>query len=220
MQELLIPTKIVKSKRRTLSLVINNAGDFIVRAPLSYKDSVIFDFINKKADWIIKKRTEMLANKIQPLEFKNGQTLRLLNKEYVILLSSIKSVKVRENTLILPINNTRIRLIAYLKRMLKKIVEEKINQINKIYGFKINRISISSAKTNWGSCSHNDKLHFTYRLALCPLDVIDYIIVHELCHTKVKNHSIRFWKLVKSIMPNYKTFERWLKDNKSIMNLL
>jgi len=220
MQELLIPTKIVKSKRRTLSLVINNAGDFIVRAPLSYKDSVIFDFINKKADWIIKKRTEMLANKIQPLEFKNGQTLRLLNKEYVILLSSIKSVKVRENTLILPINNTRIRLIAYLKRMLKKIVEEKINQINKIYGFKINRISISSAKTNWGSCSANNNLHFTYKLMLCPEQIIDYIIIHELVHTEIKNHSKTYWRRVKSIYPYYKECERWLKENRAIVEMV
>ena len=220
MQNLLTPTKIVKTNRKTLSLIINNKGELIVRAPLNYKDSVIFDFINKKANWIIQKRTEMLENNIKPLKLIDGETINLLGNTYTIQSSNVKSVKVKDNYLIIPTLNSKARLVAYIKRTLKRIIEEKISKINQVYDFKFKNISISSAKTNWGSCSGNNNLHFTYKLMLCPEQVIDYIIVHELVHTVIKNHSKTYWRNVKKIYPYYKECERWLKDNRAITELI
>ena len=220
MENLLTPTKIVKSNRKTLSLIINNKGDLIVRSPLNYKDSVIFDFINKKANWIIQKRTEMLENNVKPLKLVDGEQISLLGQTYLIQLSNVKSVKVNGNYLILPTQNSKTRLVSYLKRTLKKLIEEKISKMNQVYNFKYNKISISSAKTNWGSCSGTKNLHFTYKLMLCPEKVIDYIVIHELVHTEIKNHSKTYWRNVKKIYPYYKECERWLKDNRAITELI
>lgn len=220
MNELLLPTKITKTHRKTLSLIINNNGDLIVRAPLNYNDSVIFDFINKKADWIIKKRTEMLNNNIKPISIINGEEINLLGKNYVIKLSNVKSVKVKDYVLVVPTENSKTRLISYFKRTLKKLIEEKISKINQVYNFKYNKVSISSAKTNWGSCSGNNNLHFTYKLIFCPEQVIDYIIVHELVHTIIKNHSKTYWRNVRKIYPYYQECERWLKNNRGLVNIL
>jgi len=220
MENLLTPTKIVKTNRKTLSLIINNKGEFIVRAPFNYKDSVIFDFINKKANWIIKKRTEMLENNIKPLKLIDGEQISLLGQTYIIQLAKVKSVKIKDNYLIIPTLNTKARLVAYLKQTLKRIIEEKISKINQVYDFQYKNISISSAKTNWGSCSGSNNLHFTYKLILCPEQVIDYIIVHELVHTIIKNHSKTYWRNVKKIYPYYKECERWLKDNRAITELI
>ena len=81
-------------------------------------------------------------------------------------------------------------------------------------------ISINSAKTRWGSCTPSNKLHFTYKLMLCPIPIVDYIIIHELCHTKVKNHSKKFWQLVEYYYPDYITCEKWLKKNRAIIEFI
>lgn len=220
MQDLLTPTKIVRTKRKTLSLIINNNGDLIVRAPLKCTDSVIFDFISKKANWIISKRQNSINPKFAPLKLVDNEELNILGDNYTIKLADIKSVKIINNIILVPKINSKHYLILFLKRQLKKLVSEKIDMLNAIYDFEVKNISVSSAKTNWGSCSAENKLHFTYKLMLCPEQIIDYIVVHELVHTIIKNHSKNFWRNVKKIYPHYKQCELWLKENRGIVNIL
>lgn len=78
---------------------------------------------------------------------------------------------------------------------------------------KPNKISIRAQKTIWGSCSYNNNISVNMKLALAPLDVIDYILVHELCHIKHKNHSSDFWLAVESAMHDYRDKRNWLKEN-------
>ena len=220
MQELLTPTKIIRTKRKTLSLIINNNGDLIVRAPLNCADSVIFDFIYKKASWIISKRQSSINSKFTPIKVADNEELNILGNAYTIKLTDTKRVKIINTNIFIPNVNSKHYLILFLKRELKKIVSEKINKLNTIYKFNVKHVSISSAKTNWGSCSAGNRLHFTYKLMLCPEQIIDYIVVHELVHTIIKNHSKNFWKNVKKIYPQYKQCELWLKANRGIVNVV
>lgn len=75
------------------------------------------------------------------------------------------------------------------------------------------RITIRNQKTRWGSCSSKGNLNFNCLLMLCPPQVRDYVIVHELCHRLEMNHSAAFWKLVEGVMPDYKLHRKWLKEN-------
>lgn len=75
------------------------------------------------------------------------------------------------------------------------------------------RITIRAQKTRWGSCSRAGNLNFNCLLMLCPAEVRDYIVIHELCHRKEMNHSPRFWAAVERICPDYRTHRQWLKDN-------
>ena len=88
-------------------------------------------------------------------------------------------------------------------------VKQRAAQIGVRYG----RITIRNQRTRWGSCSSAGNLNFNCMLMLCPDDVIDYVIVHELCHRVEMNHSSRFWQLVASVLPDYKTPRKWLKDH-------
>ncbi len=90
------------------------------------------------------------------------------------------------------------------KETARKLVKERLEHFNKFYGFKFNRVSIKDQKTRWGSCSRKGNLNFNYRLALIPLNLADYIVVHELCHLKEFNHSQKFWDQVARALPNYK----------------
>lgn len=203
-----------------MSLIINNHGELIVRAPLNYKDNQIFDFINKKAHWIIEKRTNQNIIKYNSLSLINGETIKLLEKDYIIKLQDCKTAKIKDNILIIPNTNSKEKFKLLLKRMAKKYLTTRVAEIAEQYGFKYKSISISSAKTNWGSCSFQNRLHFTYKLLMCPKSVIDYIIIHELTHTTVKNHSKQFWQEVAKFYPNYKVCEKWLKDNKAIVEII
>lgn len=88
-------------------------------------------------------------------------------------------------------------------------VRERAAQIGVCYG----RITIRNQKTRWGSCSSQGNLNFNCLLMLCPDEVIDYVVVHELCHRKELNHSVKFWTEVGKVLPDYKARRKWLRDN-------
>lgn len=91
------------------------------------------------------------------------------------------------------------------------IVKERVDALNRFYGFKYGRITIRNQKSRWASCSKKGNLNFSYKLAFLPPEVRDYIIVHELCHLKEFNHSFGFWKLVSQSIPDYIARRKSLK---------
>lgn len=106
----------------------------------------------------------------------------------------------------------------YTKRDYKKYKENaralvliKLHEFNKVYNFKWNRVAIRNQKSRWGSCSTKGNLNFNYKIALLPLHLAEYIIVHELCHLEEFNHSGAFWKLVSLTVPAYKSVQGELK---------
>ncbi len=99
------------------------------------------------------------------------------------------------------------------------IISKRTKELSSTYNFKYNTIKINSARTRWGSCSAKNNLNFTKKIAILPDNVKDYIIIHELSHTIEKNHSRKFWNIVKNIIPNYKKQQTWLKENGYILEL-
>lgn len=220
MEDILIPKTIIRCKRRSIALIIDKNADLIVRAPIKSSDKEILKFILEKQNWIRTKKQEISKNTIPSIKVVEGEKIKILDKTYTIIIGESVRVKCVDSLLLVPKENSKERVIAFLKKTLSKHIKERADLISNQFGFEYDSITINSAKGHWGSCSASNKLHFTYRLALCPTQVIDYIIIHELCHTKVKNHSIKFWRLVKSICPNYKNYNSWLKENRSIMNVI
>lgn len=93
------------------------------------------------------------------------------------------------------------------------IVKDRIEYFNQQYNYHWNQISIKNQKTRWGSCSSKKNLNFNYKIALLKAEQSDYIIIHELCHLKEMNHSLKFWNLVACAMPNYKEVRNNLRKN-------
>ena len=94
------------------------------------------------------------------------------------------------------------------------LAENRIRYFNKIYQFWLNTINIKNQKTRWGSCSRKGNLNFNYKIALLPLQLADYIIVHELCHLGEFNHSRKFWDLVGKTIPDYGLLRNELRKGK------
>ena len=108
-----------------------------------------------------------------------------------------------------------------LKHFLANETRKKVGKFLDLHAGTFSEItgtSFRDYKTKWGSCSPDNFLAFNIRLAMAPDDVIHYVVVHELVHIKVKNHSSRFWNAVSEIMPEYKDKRRWLRDNHHLLN--
>ncbi|MFA7314733.1 MAG: M48 family metallopeptidase [Candidatus Magasanikbacteria bacterium] len=97
------------------------------------------------------------------------------------------------------------------KARAKKIIVERVKYFAKLYGFSFKRISIKNTSTRWGSCSTKENLNFNYKLIFLSEDLLDCVVVHELCHLRHHNHSSKFWKEVSLILPDYRVRERELK---------
>ncbi len=93
-----------------------------------------------------------------------------------------------------------------------KIAQERLEYFNVIYSLKFNRITIRNQKSRWGSCSRRGNLSFNYKIALLPDSLLDYVIVHEICHLAQMNHSKKFWDLVSVAIPNYKEARKQMNN--------
>ena len=101
--------------------------------------------------------------------------------------------------------------VKELRRKAKEMLPDKVKYYSQIMGLKYGRITITSAKTRFGSCSSKGNLSFSYLLMLYPDSAIDYVVVHELAHLKEMNHSPRFYKIIEEVLPDYKERKKLLK---------
>ncbi len=97
-----------------------------------------------------------------------------------------------------------------------RLIPERVKHYAASVGVTYGRITIRNQKTRWGSCSTNGNLNFNYLLADMPEEVLDYVVVHELCHRQEMNHSPKFWSEVGKAFPEYKKVRKWLKENGSM----
>ena len=111
---------------------------------------------------------------------------------------------------------TREKVIALAEEALK-VIPERVEYFAKVIGVTYGKITVRNQKTRWGSCSSKGNLNFNCLLMMAPPEVLDYVVVHELCHRKQMNHSKAFWLEVEKVLPDYKEARKWLKEEGSQM---
>ena len=210
------PHKIIKSKRRTLSLSINENAELIVRAPNQISNKKIEEFIIEKSKWINKNKN-LMQSRINEMNDSDS--------DYLFLGNIYPLIKVYENPNKIDFNGTefitsienqdtfKASLKSWYKIKFKEIAIPRLNYFSDKYNLKINQVRFKNQKTLWGSCSSKNNINLNYLLVMAPMIVIDYVIIHELVHTVHKNHSENFWNAVEAIMPDYKKAKKWLNKN-------
>lgn len=203
-----------RSNRKSIRLSINLESELIVNAPKFVSKGYIENLLEQKKSWIEKNLQKSQQKKSQLLKLDKGQKIPVFGEFLTIDFSLTKTTYILDQTLFLSQKgNLKQNLITFYKNTLSEYLSTKVPQIAKNMGLKYHKLSITSAKTRLGSCNSKKSLCFSFYNSTLPLWVIDYIIVHELSHTKELNHSNRFWKLVSDHYPNFREAKKYIKEN-------
>lgn len=169
---------------------------------------------------IIRTDRKTLSIQLKPGEIIARAPLRMKDKEIHSFIDSKKSwiekhlaaISEREKVLddVQPFTQEEIKTLA---EKAKTIIPERVKYYAPKIGVTYNRITIRCQRTRWGSCSSKGNLNFNCLLALFPIEVIDSVVVHELCHRKHMNHSPQFYAEIEKVFPEYKKWHKWLSDN-------
>jgi len=218
--------KIIRTKRKTISLQITDDATLIVRAPFDVSEQTIKSVVNKHMNWIEKKKKNILVRdpKFVKKEFVNGEGFMYLGRYYKLnIVNKQKTPLVFNNNHFsllrdyLPV--ARELFINWYKERAYEKISERVEWYARKRGFIYNKINITNANQRWGSCSSKRNLNFSWRLIMAPLPVIDYVIVHELVHLEERNHTKSFWNKVKILIPDYEKYRDWLNKNGYLLRL-
>ena len=209
--------KLVRSKRKTLALIVETDGTLTVRAPQRMKEADIRRFIEAKQEWIKRKQAKAQEEALPPRQFVDGELFWYLGEQVPLrIVTEAEPALVMDGIFKLTKSaqpQAESVFTAWYREQARKVLTEQVEYFARMHAFKAGKIRISSARTRWGSCSSKETLSFTWRLVMTPLEVIDYVVVHELCHLQEMNHSKAFWARVETILPDYNTRRKWLKVN-------
>ena len=220
-----ISYQVVRSRRATADIVIERDGSILVRAPESIPDERIEDMVEAKRYWIYKNLAEWRdLNATRVLrEYRNGEGFLYLGRSYRLLL-------VANQTEPLLLKNGRFCLQRdlvdegaieaaksafrdyYILRGSERITQ-RLNYYAPKVGVTPHGIDVRELGNRWASCSPNGNLAFHWKCMMAPQSIIDYIVVHELCHFHHLDHTDAFWNEVDKVIPNYSERKEWLRVN-------
>jgi hypothetical protein len=220
----------VRSKRKSIGIQILSDGKVIVRAPKNVADEVISECVKKREKWILEK-LEWIQEKLDhnpPTRYVEGEFFMFLGEKFPLLFKADDSHKqcrvyLEEGFLVYE-NGTRSveaiqkHLEMWYRKAAQDLVEDRIRHYLKHFDVEPTYIKVKTQKKRWGSCTSKRQLRFNFNLIKAPIEVLDYIVIHEMSHMVHMNHSDKFWSLVGAIMPNYKIQVDWLKENGHIIN--
>ncbi|MDO5520523.1 MAG: SprT family zinc-dependent metalloprotease [bacterium] len=212
-----IPYTIKRSNRKSIGIEVTYEGKVIVKAPLSLDATKIEELLYKKTDWLL---ATLSACGTRETVRKQGELL-YQGKPLRIKVEEQKKMRIEigiENDTIVVKKpseyNVDIHKVLenWLRRQAADIIPKRTEYYSGILGVSYHNIAIKDQKTRWGSCSSKGNLNFNYRLIMAPIEVLDYVVVHELAHRIHMNHSKEFWNVVEEICPKYREYRNWLQE--------
>jgi predicted metal-dependent hydrolase len=211
--------KLERRQRRTVGLKITADG-LVVHAPKRLSQSLLESLLAQKADWIQKKLSAQIQNKIPALQWQHGEQLLLLGNHITLAVrhdARSRAVNHLPGLLELAMPNhneppaVARKVLQWYKKQAVTDFARRLEIFSAKLGVALPKLLISNARTRWGSCNSKKEVRLNWRLLQAPPHLINYVICHELAHLKEMNHSARFWAVVASIYPDYKAAEKELK---------
>jgi len=229
-----IPFNLVRSKRRkTSELIIENENEITIRVPFDKPIEEIKEIIHKKIQWILKKQDEYKRTKSEIKEFSYlpSSTLPYLGENHAIKINVVEDKKgndtleLKDEKLLFILYNTdidkevltkeKVKTLYenWLKKQAETIFRNKVETFSKQVKVKPKKMVLKKLKNRWGSVTKKGTINLNINLMKTPENVIDYIILHELCHFRIKGHSFKFWNFLKQFVPDYDKKVEWLSVN-------
>lgn len=209
---------VIRSNRKTLSIIIERDRSVVVRSPQDLSDKQIAEEVKKRKRLIESKINSNQKYKTEPSpkEFVSGEQFLFLGKFYSLEVEESDCVKIEfDNVFHVSARNKVVvkhLLVEWYQGKALELLTPRIKYYAENIGVKCKHIHITNAQYTWGTCTPGGNLNFNWRLIKAPIEVIDYIVVHELAHLKIPNHSSEFWNIVAVQLPNYEEAKNWLKE--------
>lgn len=224
------------NRRKTVAIQVASASQVIILAPNFLKGEKIREIVKKKAKWIIEKQNyfKKVETLFPPKEFVSGEQVLYQGRKYRLKVAEKKddfpdNLAISGRKIVATVDpelNADEKKSAIKKAILKwylseadQIIRQRTKRYIPILDVMPRKIEIKDQEKRWGSCSSKSVLRFNWRIIMAPISIIDYVVVHELCHLKVKNHSPAFWRLMSLAVPDYRKRRDWLRKNSAIFRL-
>jgi predicted metal-dependent hydrolase len=206
----------LRTKRISIRISANKGVELVVPKKFNYERA--HDFLISKQYWIKRQ-----LSKHVPSQSISSNDIPIFGKMYQIVLvkDALIPVSLEEESILVLENQAPIVMMDlkfFLRSKLKEEVITYADKISQLLKVKYQKISIKDTSSRWGSCSIRGNLTFAWRLVFAPKFVMEYVVIHELCHLIEMNHSKRFWKLVSNLCPEYLMARRWLKKHSSLLH--
>lgn len=219
------------SSRKTTDIVIERNGQVTVRPPADYTPEQVDAVVDSKRMWIYRNLAEWkdLNASAMVREWVNGETFLYLGRAYRLLLVSDQScaLKLKDGRFCLSRElieqggsmAAKQAFEAYFADKGLRRFTERVNYYSQKVGVKVAGIKIKKMGYRWASCGKNGVLNFHWKCMMAPPKVIDYIVVHELCHLHHRNHTDAFWNEVDKVMPDYWERKEWLRKHGASLDI-
>ncbi len=222
---------ITRTDRRTIGITIRPDGSVIVRVPKHVTQRQVDDVLAMKKGWIQKKRDSLRSrerSRPRPPEFADGENLPYLGQALRLVLRHDHEGRPRAEatggSLVVHIRRppdpapdlrelVKAAVVGWYKGQAHSLLPLRVEALQARLGVQPARVAIKDQQTRWGSCSSRGNVNLNWRLVLCPPHIMDYVVIHELCHLEIHSHSASFWKLVASLVPGYKACKQWLDSS-------
>ena len=217
------PYYIKYSKRaRYLRLKLSQEGVITLVIPNAFSLQDGQAFLASKTSWL-EKNLQCLPE-IKPFEESRPShlSLKLIAENWLLdyqdtLGESLSLNEASNSTLVLKgcVSDQALvtkMLGGWVREKAKQVLPEQLSKIAELHGFHYNKVTIRGQKTRWGSCSSQKNINLNYKLLFLEPSLVDYVLIHELCHTLEMNHSKRFWSLVEDCDANFKQHDRLLNE--------
>lgn len=222
------------SRRCTLGITIKADLRILVFAPSALSQRQIDTFIRKKIPWILQKRQDIrFSGSLRVAHcFREGETFLFLGKPLRLVFTPTDkkrvSLRLFQEKFIAAVPrdmpeghleySLKKAMISWYRNQAKEVLATRVFQKSRNLGVEVKEIFVRTQKTIWGSCHyHRKRLYLNWKIVMAPVDVIDYVIIHELCHLMFPHHSRKFWDAVKKAMPHYPEKAQWLKTHSGQM---
>jgi len=225
------------SRRRTIEISVDTDLNVKVAAPRYSSEKDVRSFIDERASWIMEKLKEARVRqaRLQKKRYRDGNSFLFLGKAYPLQVQETEAKRAKigfsgqQWHIWIPRGKegkekeqaVRTQLLKWYRHEAMEIFGGRVFHFSRILKIEPRQVSIRGQKRIWGSCDHHKQvINLNWHLVMAPLAVIDYVVVHELCHIFHPNHSQRFWKKVEKVMPDFRPRRKWLKDQEPDMVLL
>jgi predicted metal-dependent hydrolase len=229
-----IPYELIHSRRYTIGIEVH-PGRVVVRAPQHAPRERLEGFLQSKGAWILRQlqHFEQMRLAYPPRQFVSGERFPFLGEEYSLEVAlnghADPYVNLGEGRLLVCVSAglspeahpecVREALRAWYQERAKAILPVRAHELSRQVGLAPEKVRVRTMLRRWGSCTARGTVNLSWLLTFAPQPIIDYVIIHELCHLKHLNHSAGFWRLVESQVPDYKARRKWLRLNGRFFNI-